>query len=192
MSGRASAVALVASASAAVASLAWWAFGAAEVAEPGPPTGALGPVIASEAHLPAIGEVTRYDVNEANPFAPSWTRARVKDERLSERDGDPAAHGGGAQHVVEERPLPPPQPLSRAAFGCIGVIAANGHETLVVRLPGGATRAIVVGEAVPAAAGGWVLEALEPGGIARFRDPAGAVEQLRVGDGAQLASVRNL
>jgi hypothetical protein len=185
-----SALVLVVASSFAVAALSWWAFGAAEVAEPGPPAGLLGPVLAHEAHLPPLGEFERYHTNEANPFVPMWARGLHDDHGCI-----PIDPPGGSDHPVGkvEPPkleLPPARPSHRARFGCAGVIAANGRETLLVRLPDGATKPVGVGEAVPAA-DGWVLEALEPGGVARFHDGAGAIERLPVGDSVQLASARD-
>jgi hypothetical protein len=188
-----SSLVVIAASSVAVAALACWLFGAAEVAEPGPPTGLLGPVLESQARLPALGPLARYDVNDANPFVPASARMGTPISRI-DHDQDP--QGRRQRPPVPIDPptmsLPLAPPLRRASFGCVGVVAANGRETLLVRMPTGVTRSIAVGESVADGAATWALEALEPGGIARFRDGAGAVERLPVGDSIAFASARSL
>lgn len=180
-----------------LASAAWLLLSSPQVADPGVPTFSGGELRRLEASTPYIGNFEVFYVNHENPFIPY-------DLRVAERIGyDP-------RPVRPVRPIPPTvttkpnpiqpprppvvvqepvrKPLALPKLGqtgpnapvCIGLVSVNGHEGLIVRMPGDSVgQTIEVGAKVA----GWTLLGIDGGNLARFRDPDGAVQVYPIGDG---------
>lgn len=163
----------------------WWALTDEPVAPKPAPTIAAAPVETITATLPAVGEFEReFHSNDYNPFVPLVQR--VVDARIA-NDGRRRPHRPTQPPpVVESVPvpelrLPPARSRLAGAPECIGLVSSTHGDTVLVRVAGVAgTIPLSVGGQVPADAPAdqrWTLVGLEPGGVARFRDPSG-MEQL--------------
>jgi hypothetical protein len=167
----------------------WWLASAEEVAAPSRPTYRGDAVKVLTAALPAIGDFDRdYNVNDENPFVPYDKRVLESKQIKINRTAKPTPTSKPPQ--VEEVHVPElkfPAAASRRADApdCIGVVASGAGEVLLVRMPGSdETISVAAGEPVPKDAPAdrqWTLVALEPGGVARFRDPSGAEQLFMIG-----------
>lgn len=180
-----------------LASAAWLLLSSPQVADPGVPTYSGGELRRLEASTPHIGNFELFYVNHENPFIPFNLRAE-ESIALGPRPVRPVRP---TPPVVATKPnpiLPPRQPVvvqepvrkplalpklpqtGANAPVCIGLVSVNGHEGLIVRMPGDSVgQTIDVGAKVA----GWTLLGIDGGNLARFRDPDGAVQVYPIGDG---------
>jgi len=186
------------------ASLSWWLLSAPEVIDPGQPTWKGADIVRLTASVPQIERFERFYVNDDNPFVPLQARLAENETRRRLREGP---------RVVQQPPppprlvqVPPPRPpvvviepekpklvlpkLSPTpgnAPTVYGLVAVDGHEALIVRMPGAKDSIqLAPGKQVD----GWTLVSIDNGNLATFTDPLGAEHRFVIGQGS-LAVAQN-
>ena len=179
-----------------LASVAWLLISNPQVADPGVPTFSGGPLRRLEAAAPHVGNFELFYVNHENPFIPYGLRVKeriVYDPRPVRpipptvvATNKPNPFPPTRQPVIVNEPVRKPLALPKLgqtgpnAPVCIGLVAVNGHESLIVRMPGDSVgQSINVGDKI----GGWTLLGIDGGNLARFKDPEGAQQVYPIGDG---------
>jgi hypothetical protein len=176
-----------------IASLVWWWLLDVPTATQDIPSWKGDAVLLQRAVTPQFGDFSRdYNVNESDPFVPFIQRGPQIDRihRMQNTSPRPPKNG--------HRPEPPPKPIAKpqlvwtqpkftsaSAPVCVGEIACDAGQVVMVHMPGGtAVWRLTVGDKVPPdadTAAQWTLEAVIDNNLARFKDPSGVDQDLPIG-----------
>jgi hypothetical protein len=184
-----------------VASISWWLLSAPAVIDPGQPSWKGADIVRITASVPQIDHFESFYVNDDNPFIPLQARLAENETRRRLREG-PSVAKAPPRPVQTLPPRPPVEvrepekpklvlpklSLTPANEPIVfGLVAADGQETLTVRMPGAKDSIrLVPGEKVD----GWTLVSINNGNLAIFTDPQGLEQRFMIGQ-SDLAVAQN-
>jgi hypothetical protein len=174
-----------------LASVAWWAFSAPQIDDPGRPTWDGANINSLVASVPKIDHFKHFYTNDDNPFVPFNLRGPEraardpKPQKLSKPPPVITINKPRPPVTVVEQPreplvLPKVSPMTAEAPIVFGFVASSNDQTLLVRMPGSE-------ESIRLAPGNqinqWTLVAIESSSIAIFLDPRGVEHRCTIAEG---------
>jgi hypothetical protein len=186
-----------------LASVAWWLLSVPEMIDPGMPTWKGADIVSLKADVPKIADFPVFYVNDENPFVPFQLRRDEVTKHDSLRNPGkyappPAPPPQPPMKIQPPRPpvvvvetekpklvLPKLSPTPANAPLVYGLVAIDGAEALIVRMPNGKDSIrMIPGDK----AEGWTLVSIDNGNLATFTDPNGEEQRFSIGKGDLVAA----
>ena len=176
-----------------IASIVWWLASGPQPTDPGQPTWNGANIVRLNAAVPKIADFTEFYQNDENPFVPSDARKIegdwIREGRFPRNPPAPSIAPPPRDSVIVRVPVQPPPPVlvlptlipapSNAPL-TYGLVSVDGHEAVIVRMPG-ATEPTTLMPGNKAA--GWTLVSIDEGNFATFIDPDGIEQRFVIGEG---------
>lgn len=174
-----------------IASIVWWLASAPQPIDPGQPTWKGADIVRLNAAVPQIADFTEFYTNDENPFVPlneriaerEWTNPDRRPGRLPPSSNPILPPRESVIVIVPNPPvliLPKLVPAPSNAPLTYGLVSVDGHEAVIVRMPGAAEPiTLKPSEKVS----GWTLVSIDEGNFATFVDPDGVEQRFVIGEG---------
>jgi hypothetical protein len=176
-----------------LASVAWWLVSVPEVIDPGFPTWKGADIVSLKADVPVIADFPVFYTNDENPFVPLAARREETSRHDSIRNPPKYTPPPPPPKIPPIRPpvvvietekpklvLPKLSPAPANAPLVYGLVAVDGTEGLIVRMPGAKDS---IRMATGDKANGWTLVSIDNGNLATFTDPQGVEQRFAIGQG---------
>lgn len=169
--------------------------------DPGMPTWKGADIVSMKADVPKIGNFEVFYINDENPFVPLAARREEATRRENLRNPPKYTPPPPPQPPIKIQPprqpvvvvetekpklvLPKLTPTPANAPLVYGLVAVDGAEALIVRMPSGKDSIrMTPGDKSE----GWTLVSIDNGNLATFTDPNGEEQRFSIGKGDLVAA----